>query len=288
MKRTNLFRFVIFIGGFLFLLSGCASLEQARSLYDQGKEREALKMAAKYLDDGDPAVRLEAVELVGEIGGKEAAKLLMPVLDDEDSEVQIAAINAIGKIKYAKAAKKLVAMSISTDDDVFEAVAGAIRDIGDPATQLLVKRYNKAGSTKEKNAYKRAMFEVGPSVAAAIAKSLKGKSFFENRANFDLLIEFKNPMVGEWLLDELENEEVADMVAEALVKLGNNAINPTLKRLRSIARKDGHVDLKERLIKTLGELKARKAVSTLERMTRDKSERVSNAAEFSLRKIRGF
>ncbi len=288
MKRTKLFRFVIFLSGFLFLLSGCASLEQARSLYNQGKEREALQMAAKYLDDGDPAVRLEAVELISEIGGNEAAKLLMPVLDDEDAEVQIAAVNAIGNIKYVKAAKKLVAMSISTDDDVFEAVAGAIRNIGDPATQLLVKRYNTAGSTKEKNAYKRAMFEVGPSVAAAIAKSLKGKSFFENRANFELLIEFKNPMVGEWLLDELENEEVADMVVEALVKLGNNAINPTLNRLRSVARKDGYVDLKERLIKTLGELKAKKAVSTLERMTRDKSERVSNAAEFSLRKIRGF
>ncbi len=288
MNKTNLFRFVILISGFLFLLTGCASLDKARSLYNEGKDREAIKMAATFLKDGDPAVRLKAVELIGEIGSNEAGKVLMPVLDDEDAQVQIAAIKILGKMKYAKASNKLVQMSISTDDEVFEAVAGAIRNIGDPALELLVKRYNKAGSKKEKNAYKLAMFEVGPSVAAAIAKSLKGKSYFENKDNFDLLIEFKNPMVGEWLLDELENEEVADMVVEALIKLGKNAVRPTLNRLKATARRDGYVDLKERLIKTLGELKAKSAVSLLESLSNDKNERVSNAAEFSLRKIRGF
>ena len=53
MNKTNMLKIVLFISGFVFLLAGCASLEKARSLHDQGKDREALKMAAKYLEDGD-------------------------------------------------------------------------------------------------------------------------------------------------------------------------------------------------------------------------------------------
>lgn len=288
MNKTKIIRCVLFISGFLFLMAGCASLEKARTLHSQGKDSEALKMAAGYLKDGDPAVRLEAVNLIGEIGGEEAGRLLMPVMDDKDTEVKNTAIRHIGKLKYSKAASKLVEMSIKTEGDTFEEVATAIRSIGEPAIELLVKRYNNAGSASEKNAYKKAMFEVGPSVAAGIAKSLKGKSFFENKANFELLVEFKNPMVSEWLLDEIENEEVANLVVEALVKLGNNAILPVTNRLQSMAGRDGFVETKERLIKALGDLKAKQAVPLLEQMTKDKNERVSNAAEFSLRKIRGF
>jgi HEAT repeat protein len=288
MNKTNILKIVLFVSGFLFLLAGCASLEKARTLHNQGKDSEALKMAASYLKDGDPAVRLEAVNLVGEIGGDEAGRLLMPVMDDEEAEVKNAAIRNIGKLKYVKAASKLVEMSIKTEGETFEEVATAIRTIGDPAIELLVKRYNSAVGASEKNAYKKAMFEVGPSVAAGIARSLKGKSFFENRANFDLLIEFKNPMVSEWLLDEIENEEVADLVVEALEKLGNNAILPVTNRLRAMVSREGFIETKERLIKALGNLKAKQAVTLLEQMAKDKNERVSNAAEFSLKKIRGF
>ncbi len=291
MMKPTFRKAVILLTGILFLLAGCASLEKARSLHNQGKNSEALEMAAKYLDDGDPEVRLEAVELVGQIGGENAGRYLMPLLDEDDEEYiesKNEAIRTLGRLKYAKASRKLVAMSITTEGDTFDAVAEAIDGIGSPAIDLLVKKYYKATKPSEKNAYKRAMLAVGPQVATAIAKSMKGKSYFENRANFDLLIEFKNPLVAQWLLDEIENEEVADLVVEALVKLGNKAILPVTNRLRSLQGRDGFVDLKERLIKALGDLKAKKAVPLLEKMTEDGSERVSNAAEFSLKKIRGF
>ncbi|MBU2510114.1 HEAT repeat domain-containing protein [bacterium] len=288
MKKLNLLRFIFFIAGSIFVLASCSSLEEARSLHNQGKDGEALKMAAKYLKDGDPAVRIEAANLVGSIGGDEAGKLLMPVMDDEDAEVQVAAIDNIGKIKYEPASKKLVAMSISTDGDVFEAVGGAIRNIGAPAIELLVKRYNSTSDTAEKNAYKKAMFEVGPSVAASIAKSLAGKSFFENRGNFELLIAFKNPMVAQWMLDEIENEAVADMVVEALVKLGKQAVVPIVNKLQGLKGREGFAELKSRLIRALGEIKDRSVVPLLEEFSKDDIESVSNAAELSLRKVRGF
>jgi HEAT repeat protein len=52
--------------------------------------------------------------------------------------------------------------------------------------------------------------------------------------------------------------------------------------------REGFIETKERLIKALGNLKAKQAVTLLEQMAKDKNERVSNAAEFSLKKIRGF
>ena len=269
-------------------LSGCSSLEKARSLHNQGKDSEALKMAAQYLESSDPVVRLDAVNLIGSIGGDEAGRLLLPMLDDKDETVQNASIRNIGEIKYDKASRKLVEMSIQTKGETFEEVATAIRKIGSPAIEYLVKKYNQTGDPSQKKAYKKAMLEVGPSVANAVAKSMAGKSFFENRSNFELLIDFQNPMVAEWMLDEIENEEVADLVVEGLVKLGKKAVRPIVNKLRSLANREGYVDLKERLIKALGDLKAKQAVSLLEELSKSDSERVANAAEFSLKKIRGF
>ena len=288
MKKLNLLKIVLFIVGSVFMLASCSSLDQARSLYKDGKNDEALNMAADFLKKSDPAVRLEAVELIGEIGGDRAGKLLMPVMEDEDEGVRVAAIDAIGKMKYKKAANKLVAMSIETDGDTFEAVAKAIKNIGEPATDRLVRQYNKAGTSAEKNKYKMVMFEVGPSVAASIAKSLAGKSYFENKDNFDLLIAFKNPMVAQWMLDEIENEAVADMVVEGLAKLGKQAVNPVSNKLRSLKNRDGFAALKVRLIRALGEIKDRTVVPLLEEFADDNTEAVSNAAEAALRKVRGF
>ncbi len=288
MKKLSLLRFVLFIASSIFVLASCSSLDEARSLHQQGKDGEALKMAAKYLKNGDPAVRIEAVELVGSIGGNEAGKLLMPVMEDEEEEVQIAAIDNIGKIKYEKASKKLVAMSISTTGDVFDAVCGAIDDIGTTAVDLLVKRYNRTSSGSEKKAYIKAMHGVGAAVAPAIARSLKGKSFFENTANYELLKSFNDPKVAQYMMDEIENESVADKVVEGLVKLGKQAVIPVINKLKSLKNRDGFPDLKARLIRALGELKDRRAVPLLEEFTNDKIESVSNAAAFSLRKIRGF
>jgi HEAT repeat protein len=291
MIKPNLTRTIVFLTGFLFLMAGCASLDKARTLHSQGKNSDALKMAAKYLEDGDPEVRLEAVELVGQIGGDEAGRVLMPLLDEDDEEYvesKNAAIRTIGKLKYAKASKKLVAMSITTKGDTFEEIAKAIDRIGPPAIDLLVKRYNKAGSASEKQAYKKAMKEVGPQVATAIAASMKGKSFFENRDNYDLLIELQNPKVAQWLLEKIEDEEVADLVVEALIRLRNKAVLPIMEHLESFAGREGFVNLKERLIYALGKLKAKKAEPLLKEMLKDSNERVVQAAEKALTAIFGI
>ncbi len=288
MNKLNFSGLLILIIGLFLTLSGCSSLNDARTLHNQGKDDEALKMAAKYLDDGnDQSVRLDAIKLVGDIGGNKAGKLLMPLLDDEDETVKNASIKTIGNIKYIPASKKLVAMSLNAQDETFEEVAAAIRKIGTHAIEKLVKRYGKAHGSYN-NSCKKMMFEVGPSVAEAVAKTLAGKSYFGNQANFELLIAFQNPLVASWMLKDIENEEIADMIVEGLIKLGKKSVIPIMRKLKTYAGKPGNSVVKERLVRALGELKDQRTIPMLEKMTRDDNESVANASEFALRKIRGF
>ena len=288
MKNISEIRWFPLVVVIVFLISGCSSLDKARSLYQEGQDEAALDMAEELLEEDEPDVRVGAVKLIGEIGGDRAGQILMPLLKDKMFEVKLVAIKNLGKMKYEKAAATMIDMGLASSGDEHEALAGAVRDIGEPAIDLLVKRYNRTeeGALQEK--YRVFMMTVGPAVASGITKTLAGKSFFENRKNFELLVAFKSPEVAGWMLKEIENEEVADMVVEGLVKLGPQAFNPVMQKLNSFAGQTGDVLVKERLITVLGNLKNRKAVSLLVELTRDDNERVRDAADLALKKVRGF
>lgn len=272
----------------VFLFSGCASLEKARSLHLKGQNQEALMMAQEFLDDDEDEVRLEAVNLIGEIDGNSAGKILMPMLIDPAPVVKNAAIKNMGKLKYAPASEKLINIALETKGDTFEVATVAIRKIGSSAIDLLVKKYSENTNPVHRDNYKRVMLGVGPSVATGITKNLAGKSFFENRTNFELLIAFKSPAVAAWMLKDIENEEVADMIVEGLAKLGNRATNPVMEKLRELVGKPRNELIKERLITVLGNLKSQRAIGLLEELTKDDSDRVREAADFALKKVRGF
>ena len=285
LMNIRLLHFIVVIA---FLITGCASLDKARSLHQEGRDEAALDMAEDLLEKDELDIRLGAVQLIGDVGGDRGGQILMSLLTDEMLEVKIAAIKNLGRIKYEKASATLIDMALESSGDEYEVLAGAVRNIGDPAIDLLVKRYNRTEADVEQGKYRRFIMEVGPAVASGITKTLAGKSFFENRKNFELLIAFKNPEVASWMLKEIENNEVADMVVEGLVKLGNRAFNPVFDKLDEYVGKPGNALVKERLITVLGNLKNQKAASLLELFSRDDSERVRDAADFALKKIRGF
>jgi len=289
MKIVKLNFFLCLVLGSMILFSGCSSIQKAKSLHQEGKDKKALEMAIEYLDDGeDDNVRIAAVNLIGKIGGKEAGEALMPILDDPLPSVQIEAVRNIGTIKYVPASDKLISLALENKGDLFETAAKSIKNIGIPAVDLLVKKYASTSSETEKQNFKRVILEVGPIVAAGIAKRMKGKSFFENRKNIELLISFKSPEVATWLLKEIDNPELGDMIVEGLTELGSRAINPVLAKLTELIETEDAINTKEKLITVLGNLKASKAVEMLEELTKDSSERIRNAADFALKKIRGF
>lgn len=289
MKALKIKWVLILILGAAFLISSCSSLDKARSLHRKGDTQQALDMAQELLDeDEDSKTRLGAVALLEEIGGDRAGEILSPYLDDKVIPVKNAAIKSIGKMGYAPASEKLIQIGMSARGETLEAAAGAIRDIGPPAIDLLVKQFSESGSENQKQRFKSLMLSVGPSVASGIAKNLAGKTYFENRTNFELLIAFKSPEVAQWLLKEIGNAEVAENVMEGLVKLGSRATSAVTEALQSLTTEGGNPAVRVRLITVLGHLKAKQAVSLLEELTRDDSDRVREAADLALRRIRGF
>ena len=273
----------------IVITGGCSSLEKAKSLHRNGNAARALEMAQDLLDDDEDLVtRLGAIDLLEEIGGNRAGYILMPILDDETVAVKNAAITAVGRIGYIPASEKMLRIGMVSRGETFDVAAGAIRDIGSPAIDLLVKRYSASDNSGEQQRYKKLMLAVGPSVASGIAKNLAGKSYFENRTNFELLISFKSPEVASWLLKEIGNDEVADNVMEGLVKLGNRAVVPVTAHLAGLQASEGEPEVQTRLITVLGKLKAKQAIDLLEELTQNSNDRVRNAADLALRRIRGF
>ncbi len=287
MERKNLIKLLCLFVGTVFLLAGCgASLEKARSLNREGKRAEAIAMAKKLLSSDDPKVQVAAADLLGDIGGKRAGEVLIDALDDPPP-VRKAAIENLGRMRHEPAAKKLVSLVPDVRGETFEELAKAIRLIGIKATDLLVKKFSTQSGTL-KDRYKKMILAVGPTVADSIAKNLAGKSYFENKGNFDILIAFKNPRVAELLLDHIGNVEVAQMVVEGLTKLGSMSVNPTLSALQKLEGREGDTEMKERLVEVLGNLKDQRAVPLLEKLTLDEDDRVRNKTATALRKIRGF
>ncbi len=287
MIQKNLIKLVFLLAGMAFFIVGCgASIEKARSLNREGKRAEAIGMAKDLLQDDNPKVQVKAADLLGDIGGNQAGEILIEALDDPPP-VQEAAIRNLGKMRHEPAAKKLVSLVPDVQGETFEELAKAIQKIGVAATDLLVEKFSTQTGTL-KNQFKKMILAVGPTVAESIAKNLAGKSYFENKGNFDILVAFKNPKVAGFLLEQIGNVEVAPMIVESLTKLGSMSVNPTIDSLQKLVGRSGDTEIKERLIEVLGNLQDQRAVPLLEKLTLDDDDRVRNKATSALRKIRGF
>ena len=283
MLKNILYCFII-----VFIFYGCSSIDQAESLYRQGENEKALEMALNFLDKDDSKIRLRAVRLIGKVGGDKAGSALRQRIMDPDSKVQKEVINNLGKLKYEPAMEDLVDLVPESDEGLIRAIGGAFANYGEPGIDMLVERYEDPSEKSNRRAFKQTLILVGPNVAPSIIKNLRGKSFFENRDSFDILQKVKNPKTARMMLPYLKNEEVAEQVIEATVKLGSSAVNAAIDALAAMDSKNEDIRVREGLIKILGELKDPRAVETLESLSQHPSERIRDAVDQALFRIRGF
>ena len=283
MLKNILYCFII-----VFTFYGCSSIDQAESLYRQGENEKALEMALNFLDNDDSKIRLRAVRLVGKVGGERAGSALRQRIMDPDSKVQKEVIKNLGKLKYEPAMEDLVDLVAESDEGLARVIGGAFANYGEPGIDMLVERYEDPSEKSNRRAFKQTLILVGPNVAPSIIKNLRGKSFFENRDSFDILQKVKNPKTARMMLPYLKNEEVAEQVIEATVKLGSSAVNAAIDALNAMDSKNEDIRVREGLIKILGELKDPRAVETLEGLSQHSSERIRDAVDQALFKIRGF
>ena len=283
MLKNILYCFII-----VFTFYGCSSIDQAESLYRQGENEKALEMALNFLDKDDSKIRLRAVRLVGKVGGERAGSALRQRIMDPDSKVQKEVIKNLGKLKYEPAMEDLVDLVAESDEGLTRVIGGAFANYGEPGIDMLVERYEDPSEKSNRRAFKQTLILVGPNVAPSIIKNLRGKSFFENRDSFDILQKVKNPKTARMMLPYLKNEEVAEQVIEATVKLGSSAVNAAIDALNAMDSKNEDIRVREGLIKILGELKDTRAVETLESLSQHPSERIRDAVDQALFRIRGF
>ena len=163
---------ILLISNFLFW--GCASIQEAESLYKKGDKEAALNMAISLLDKDDPGVRLRAVRLIGKVGGEKAGSALRMRIRDADSKVQKEVIKNLGKIQYEPAMEDLVDLVAESDDGLSRVIGGAFANYGEPGIDMLFERYEDPGEQSNRRAFKQTLIMVGPNVAPSIIKNLRG------------------------------------------------------------------------------------------------------------------
>ena len=283
-------KYRFFLLGLVLILiaSGCSSIDKAESLYQEGDKQAALEMAISLMVEDEPAVRLRAVKLIGKIGEKSAGSTLLKHLNDSDSKVQREIIVTLGQLKYEPALDGLLDLAVTADEAQIRALASSFRSFGKEGIDRLVTRYDSPTETSNRGAFKALLIQIGPDVAPSIIGILKGRSFFENRENFDILVRVKNPRVARLMLPFLEDEEVASQVVEAIGRLGSGAVNATIEALDQMKGKESNIPVMENIIKILGELKDPRAVESLESLSQHSSERIRDAVDRALFQIRGY
>jgi len=283
-------KYRFFLLGLVLLLiaSGCSSIDKAESLYQEGDKQAALEMAISLMDEDEPAVRLRAVKLIGKIGEKSAGSTLLKHLNDPDGKVQREIIVTLGQLKYEPALDSLLDLAVTADETQIRALASSFRSYGKEGIDRLVTRFDSPTENSNRGAYKALMIQIGADVAPSIIGILKGRSFFENRENFEILVRVKNPRVARLMLPFLEDEEVATQVVEAIGRLGSGAVNATIDALNQMKGKALNIPMMENIIKILGELKDPRAVESLEPLSQHSSERIRDAVDRALFQIRGY
>ena len=283
-------KYRFFLLGLVLLLiaSGCSSIDKAESLYQEGDKQAALEMAISLMDEDEPAVRLRAVKLIGKIGEKSAGSVLLKHLNAPDGKVQREIIVTLGQLKYEPALDSLLDLAVTADETQIRALASSFRNYGKEGIDRLVTRFDSPTETSNRGAYKALMIQIGADVAPSIIGILKGRSFFENRENFEILVRVKNPRVARLMLLFLEDEEVASQVVEAIGRLGSGAVNATIEALDQMKEKESNIPVMENIIKILGELKDPRAVESLESLSQHSSERIRDAVDRALFQIRGY
>jgi len=283
-------KYRFFLLGLVLLLiaSGCSSIDKAESLYQEGDKQAALEMAISLMDEDEPAVRLRAVKLIGKIGEKSAGSTLLKHLNDPDGKVQREIIVTLGQLKYEPALDSLLDLAVTADETQIRALASSFRSYGKEGIDRLVTRFDSPTETSNRGAYKALMIQIGADVAPSIIGILKGRSFFENRENFEILVRVKNPRMARLMLPFLEDEEVATQVVEAIGRLGSGAVNATIDALNQMKGKALNIPMMENIIKILGELKDPRAVESLEPLSQHPSERIRDAVDRALFQIRGY
>ncbi len=272
----------------LFLISGCTSIENAESLYQEGDRQNALEMAVSLMEEEESSIRMRSVKLMGMIGGEPAGAALLEYLMDADTEVNREIIITLGRLQYEPALEKLLDLVQEADGSQKHSLSICLRSYGKQGIDKLVERFESAKELSSRDAYKDMLILIGPDIVPSMIGIMKGRSSTENSENLEIFQRLNHPRVARLMLDFLKDEEMAAQIMEFLIRPGSGASNAAIGALSEM-KPDGDTKLvMERLIKLLGTLRNPQAVEVLEPLSRHQSKRIRDAVDQTLFQIRGY
>ncbi len=78
--------------------------------------KKSVKVLTSLLKDSDMWVRSQVAEVLGDIGGKSAVSELIEVLNEDDTVMKMAVVRSLGKLKVESAIPKLEGMLAHCED----------------------------------------------------------------------------------------------------------------------------------------------------------------------------
>jgi len=226
--------------------------------------------AIASLDDEDPLIRKGAAFSIAKFGAKAATGALIETLSVENNrDVQIEIIKTLGKLSAREALDILSQFTMSQDEGIRIAVAGAFKDIRDPAClPSVIKLLTDPSASVRKIATDTVGIMKDRQSISYIIPMLKDNDIFVVQSAITALTKMNSrEAVPEFiLLLKSQNKEIAQSAAFALGKSGDiTAVEPLIEALD-----DSHDGLRAGAVFALGKLGDKRALQPLILALKDK------------------
>jgi HEAT repeat protein len=215
---------------------------------EQIDDFEIVQILAQELKNENWQIRLLAVWALGNIGNPKAIPALIQALQDENKQVRLIAAEALGKIGDSRAVSALIPALQDEDRDVRQAAVNALGKIGDPQVIPFLTRALQDEDTDVCQAAAEALGKIGdPQAIPALIQA------FES-----------------WKID---------------LKKGSSKQTSSLEEILLQIKANWSVEVRQAIVKALGEIGDPQAVPALIDALKDEDWRVREAAVEALRKI---
>ncbi|MBU7046886.1 MAG: HEAT repeat domain-containing protein, partial [Theionarchaea archaeon] len=213
---------------------------------------------------------------LGKTGDKKAVELLIRALKDEDREIRWRSAKVLQNLKDVQAIHPLIEALEDEDDNVAGHAAIALRDMGPPALEPLVKAFKE----KKGKVRSHVTWDLGAvgdmSVVDLLIEALQDECW--------KVREYAIQSLGEIVKRERKKTQKGNSLVFKL----NNVKDLEEQVIKSItqALKDTHPDVRCRAVRILGALQNKQVTALLTEALNDEDINVRNAAQDVLNRIK--
>jgi HEAT repeat protein/energy-coupling factor transporter ATP-binding protein EcfA2 len=266
--------------------------ERAISVLGRLKPRSIIDAQVDKLTDNEPAVRKQAAEMLGLIGGTDTlTPLFMVLARDDDLKVRSSAASAIARVGSPEVVPPLVnALDGDKEGEVRQSVAEALGYIGSPAAlPALVKALSVDRDNRVRGGAAEALGKIGNPRALSLLLQAFGTEQevsvrwrIARSLGYFAGIDARDVLIAALVHDK--NKEVRESAAEGLGMIGSpECLKPLLQTLSS----DRDGDVRGSAAYALGLIGSAEAVPELiKTFTTDSDVEVRGRAAFALGRLK--